>query len=170
MVAVPARDNIDALSLEMLRSLLDEKKWDIKAAGVDALAAEVAKLVLDNGASLVCIAAVQPGSLAHVRYLCKQLRRRVPQLQIVVGLWGQMGATQRSIMRLREAGADHVKTTVLGMRNHLKAWLPALREQKPDPSEPQEILSNLNGRHDDCKVQSLGSRRLTSTSGEEETA
>ena len=73
---------------------------------------EVLSVVEQHLIGLVCIAALSPGALAPVRYLCKRLRARFPECRIVVGRWGEELERDKSEARLREVGADEVGTTI----------------------------------------------------------
>ena len=68
---------------------------------------------------LICVAALPPGAMAPVRYLCKRLRARFPDCRIVVGRWGPEEAIDKPRMRLLELGADEVGTTLLETRNQI---------------------------------------------------
>jgi hypothetical protein len=68
---------------------------------------------------LICIAALPPGALAPVRYLCKRLRTRFPDCRIVVGRWGSEEERDKPEARFREAGADEVGTTLRQTQNQI---------------------------------------------------
>jgi hypothetical protein len=67
--------------------------------------------VEQQGASLICIAALPPGASAPTRYLCKRLRTRSPECKIVVGRWGFIGNIEENRALLLAAGADEVGKT-----------------------------------------------------------
>jgi hypothetical protein len=68
---------------------------------------------------LICVAALPPGALAPVRYLCKRLRARFPDCRIVVGLWGAGEESDNPRVRFRDLGADEVGTTLLETQNQI---------------------------------------------------
>jgi AI-2E family transporter len=131
VLGVPARDDADELALAMLGQLLDSDKWELQTVPFDELTAEVVELIEKEQPALICIASLPPGGLAHTRYLCKRLRSRFPRLHIVVGRWGSEEAGEDDREPILSAGADHVETTLLGMRTHLNGWLPALLAGDP---------------------------------------
>jgi hypothetical protein len=128
VLACPARDAIDQLASEMLRRLLDPAKWDVQVVPVDTLAAEFIELAAQHSDGIVCVGSLPPGGLAHTRYLCKRLRAHLPDVKILVGRWGFKGNVQQAQEKLRQAGADHVETTLAETRKHLAAWLPVLAQ------------------------------------------
>jgi predicted PurR-regulated permease PerM len=115
----PARDNLDELTLEMLKRLLDPSHCNFEVLSPDALTAEVLATVRTEDAPMVCIGALSPQNLAHTRYLCKRLRARIPDLKIIVGCWGPAGDRTKIESRLKEAGADRVATSLLEARSQL---------------------------------------------------
>jgi predicted PurR-regulated permease PerM len=130
VLGCPGCDEADRLALEMLRQLLDPAKWEAEVLSVEMLSAELVALAGEKEPAVVCIGALPPGGLAHARYLCKRLRARLPKAKIVVGRWGLRGNVEQNQEQLREAGADHVETTLLETRDHLNAWLPVLAHQE----------------------------------------
>jgi hypothetical protein len=112
----------------MLRQLLDPAKWEVRIVALEMLVSQLVELVDEENPGIVCIGSLPPGGLAHTRYLCKRLRSRRPAVRIVVGRWGIKGNIEQTQEQLREAGADHVGTTLSETRDHLVAWLPVLAE------------------------------------------
>ena len=113
MVGYPARDEVDALALQMVRHLLDPARYQIEMIGAAMLTAEVVAWVHQHRPPLLCIGAVAPGGLSQTRHLCKRLRSQCPELKIVVGRWGLHDEMDTDRQHLLVAGADHVETTVL---------------------------------------------------------
>lgn len=133
ILACPARDEADRLSLEMLRQLLDPTKWVVEVAAVETLTADLVGQVAEQAPALVCIGALPPGGLAHARYLCKKLRARFPEVKIIVGRWGLTGAAEANREQLQDAGANLTATTMLETRSQLNNLLPILRQQQVKP-------------------------------------
>lgn len=76
------------------------------------------------------IGALPPGGLIQAHYLCKLLRKRFPNLGIVVGLWNSTGNLDRSITKFRAAGAHYITTTLIGAREHIVALARAAEREK----------------------------------------
>jgi predicted PurR-regulated permease PerM len=123
-LACPVQDRAEMLALEMLRQLLDRSRWDLEISSPDMLSAEVVALAGETEPAIVCIGALPPGGLAQARYLCKRLRARLPEAKIVVGRCGLHSDLEQNEKQLKEAGADHVETKLVEMRDHLNTWLP----------------------------------------------
>jgi hypothetical protein len=119
IVGCPARDEADALALEMVRHLLDPARYRIEMIGASMLTAEVVAWVDLHRPALLCVGAVAPGGLSQARHLCKRLRSQCPELKIVVGRWGLHDEMDADRQHLLAAGADHVETTVLDTQRTL---------------------------------------------------
>jgi hypothetical protein len=68
----------------MLGRLLDASSFRMQRASTVTLVSDLAAAVDAAGATVVCIAALPPGGLAHARYLCKRLRARFPGHSIIL--------------------------------------------------------------------------------------
>lgn len=134
IVGCPARDEADALALEMVRHLLDPVRYRFEMIGASMLTAEVVAWVDLHRPTLLCIGAVAPGGLSQARHLCKRLRSQCPELKIVVGRWGLHDEKDADRQYLLAAGADHVETTVLDTQRTLTQV--ALTLERPAPESP----------------------------------
>lgn len=119
ILGCPARDEADALALEMVGHLLDPALYRLEVSGSGMLTAEMVAWVDLHRPALVCIGAVAPGGLSQARHLCKRLRAQCPDLKIVVGRWGLHDGKDTECQHLLAAGADHVETTVLDTQRAL---------------------------------------------------
>jgi predicted PurR-regulated permease PerM len=119
ILACPARDEADAVALEMVRHLLDPARYRLEMSGTGMLTAEVVAWVDLHRPAILCIGAVAPGGLSQARHLCKRLRSRYPELKIVVGRWGLHDEKDTDRQHLLAAGADCVETTVLDTQRAL---------------------------------------------------
>ena len=119
VLGCPAHDAADELALLMLQQLLDPERYRMAIISAEMLTGEVLSVVEQQHIGLICVAALPPGAMAPVRYLCKRLRARFPDCRIVVGRWGPEEAIDNLRMRFRELGADEVGTTLIETRNQI---------------------------------------------------
>jgi hypothetical protein len=73
------------------------------------LAAEAIDEIAQHACKVLCISAVPPHAAAHAGQLCKRLKKRFPELKVMVALW----TTERSDKlesKLRDASVDVVAT------------------------------------------------------------
>jgi predicted PurR-regulated permease PerM len=87
ILCVPAKDEADQIAAEMFTVLLGAKGIPARTVSVDSLAGEVLDIIEEGGAEMICISALPPRALMHARYLCKRIRARFPEKNLVVGLW-----------------------------------------------------------------------------------
>ena len=112
VLSCAARDAGDETALEMLQRIVDPAVCRIEIVSTDRLVSEVVEMVAEERPSIVCIASLPPGGLAHTRLLCKRLRSRYADLKIVVGRWGLQGGIERNREQLTSAGADYFATSL----------------------------------------------------------
>jgi predicted PurR-regulated permease PerM len=130
-------DQAEELALQMLCDLLADAGYEMTMSSSNRLSSEVMNLVEEQKPSVVCIASLPPGGVARASYLCKRLRARFPQMQILVGRWGQ-DDPESAKERLQAAGANEVTSSLLEAR---KLLVPLLQHYTacghlPSASEP----------------------------------
>jgi predicted PurR-regulated permease PerM len=113
ILGVPARNAAEELLLELFIQRLDPARFEISSAGTDALVSEVVTSISEGQPiDLVCITSLPPGGLAQVRYLCKRLRARRPDLSILVLRVGVPPEGRDSVRALTDDGASNVAFTL----------------------------------------------------------
>jgi hypothetical protein len=112
ILAWPARDEGDAIALLMLQQILDPARYEVEVIPVGKKMAEVVQEVTQKHPELFCIGFIPPGGLSASRHLSKMLSTRMPELTIVVGLWGLQEKAQHDREGLLAAGATHVAATL----------------------------------------------------------
>jgi predicted PurR-regulated permease PerM len=119
LLGCPARDEVDALAMRMHQQACDPTRAAVDLLAPRLLTSEVMARVDQTRPALLCLGAVLPGGVRHLRYLCKQLRARFPTLAIVVGCWGVTETVAETVALLRADGLNHVGTTVQATRDHV---------------------------------------------------
>ncbi|MDB5328408.1 MAG: putative phytochrome sensor protein [Phycisphaerales bacterium] len=131
VLACPAHDRADEITLEVLASMLSPMGVHTKVMSTRALPADVEASVERDSPAVVVIAILPPGGLPQARYLCRRLRRKFPDLPILIGYWGKARSFDRLLVRFRNAGASYVLTSIEQTRAQIGAMLP-----KPAAMEP----------------------------------
>ncbi|MEJ7930719.1 AI-2E family transporter [Ramlibacter sp. AN1015] len=102
---------VDALASRMIAHCLQLSGVPARELEVEWSSAAAPQQLDLRGARIVCLSHFSPEPQAQVRFLCRRLRRRWPDLKIVLGLWNapprllEAGGTE-------ELGVDAVATTV----------------------------------------------------------
>ena len=107
VLCLPARAYRDELAGAMLVQLLRQHGFDAENASAALSGNELVELAAKSDPEGICISVVAPSTLIHARYLSMKLRARLPDVKIVVGIWG---ATEDVAAgeRLRSSGANEV--------------------------------------------------------------
>lgn len=121
ILGCPAQDEAEEITLRMLDQVLAGDGIAVEVESTRALPTEVETRIRQERPALVFIAMLPPGGVDQVRYLCRRLRRRFPDLPIVVGSWGKPEKYDRLLVLLRSAGASYVTTSLEQSRNRILA-------------------------------------------------
>ena len=128
---LPARAERDELAGAMLAQLLQQQGFEAQNAPAKLAAGETVKLVDKADVDAVCISVVAPSTVIHARYLCAKLRAQLPNLKIVIGLWGATENIAHAAQRLRDSGANEVVTTLADAVVQLAKLTPARDVERP---------------------------------------
>ncbi|HWM44208.1 MAG TPA: AI-2E family transporter [Burkholderiales bacterium] len=114
---VPARDEADELAGAMLARLLP---------GAQFFSLENLERAGESACRVICISAVPPHAASQAAYLARRLKKRRPELKVVVALWASEGL-DRLKPRLLANGVDAVFTQLAEVVAHLQR-LPTQRQ------------------------------------------
>jgi len=123
----------DVLALRMLEYVLAPAPVTLDVVDRPLPTFEVVRLVRERGYGAVCIADLPPGLPSRSRHLAKRLRAILPELRVLVGRWAPPALGDDTYEPLREAGVDHVGTTLSETADALAQLAAAAT---PPASEP----------------------------------
>jgi hypothetical protein len=123
IAAYPASGAPDHLALEMLSALLVDDAISLDIQSPQTLSSEVIARIRTRGYRAVCIADLPPSPPSKTRYLVRKLRAEFPALHIIVGRWAPRELADDNPAELSEAGANHIGTTLLDTRDHLRGLI-----------------------------------------------
>jgi hypothetical protein len=133
VLACPARDEAERWRCSCCVTCSIPRDGRMHIASPPQLVSEVVALVEQQEPAVVRIGALPSGGLAsHTRHLCKRLRARFPDLQIVVGRWGFKGAADDAWALVLAAGADFVGTTLGETRDQIQNVSRRAARTRPD--------------------------------------
>ena len=121
VLCVAGRGPLDEASSAMLAQLLRKHGLGARVIGYEAVSRDRIRDLDLTGVAMVCISYLDiSGSPAHLRYLLERLKRRAPQLPVLVGLWpvGEKVLTDAALGRA--IGAD---VYVSSLRDGVEACL-----------------------------------------------
>jgi predicted PurR-regulated permease PerM len=137
VLAVPAHHPAEEPTLDMLAHLLRSDGVGVEAVSAKVLPSDVADRVAAARLRAVFISVLPPGGLPQAAYLCRMLRKRFPDLTIVVGWWGSEKNFDRMLVKFRRAGASYVTTSLHQSRTQLRH----AADVRPAPEHTTESAS-----------------------------
>ncbi|MFH6781593.1 MULTISPECIES: AI-2E family transporter [Methylobacterium] len=144
VLCVAGRGPLDEAASMMLAQLLGKHGFgtrvvpfeDVTRSGIAALDAA--------GARMICVSYLEiSGTPAHLRYLVQRLRRRVPEAQVLVGLWPADDAVLTDPDARATLGADHY---AVSLREGVEACLEAVRDVPADRPAPEPPAASRPAR------------------------
>jgi len=93
-------------------------------------------LVGQRKADLVCISATPPAPVAHARHLCIRLRRRYPEMNLVVGLWDASGDLSKAKERIGGGATTQVVATLADAQEQIRILLQPLWRSSEKQAQP----------------------------------
>jgi hypothetical protein len=143
IVCAGTRGNLDEVAAAMLGQALEDHGATVRVLPCDALqSSQLGALNLDQSAMMV-LSYMNADSLAHARFLIRRLRRRFPNVCILLGLWTFTPELMARRDPIAATGADRVAIT---MADAIEQIGDFLAPQRPEPAtEPAEMpmLPNL---------------------------
>lgn len=127
ILCLPARSEADEIAAQMLAQVLEMEGCTVQAVSMASLAGEMSD-IFDRcaAADLVCVSATPPAAVMHGRYLCKELRRQLPRVNLVVGLWDTQGELTKAKERI--GGDAMVVATLADAQKQVREF----RQLQPD--------------------------------------
>lgn len=88
LLCLPARTEGDEIAGTLLCQLLMQQKIHAESLSAKLTSGEIIDSVIRQQPAVVCLSIVASSPVIRVRHLCAKLREELPQLTIIVGLWG----------------------------------------------------------------------------------
>jgi predicted PurR-regulated permease PerM len=136
VLCVAGRGPLDEAAARMLAQLLGERGIAAHAVPYQAISRSELPALQARGIPMLCLCYLDlEGGISHVRYLLRRLRRVLPDLPMLVGIWPQ-GAPALHDERMRAAiGADHYVTS---LQEAVEACAVVARRGEPAASPPMQ--------------------------------
>lgn len=111
VLCVPARDEADELAGLMLAHVLRLSGFSSEAIPI-ARVDDMLESIDQRRADILFISALPPFAMNHARSLCRRIRRRFPDLKVMVGFWDTTADIGKIQERLGTDCVDKVITTL----------------------------------------------------------
>jgi predicted PurR-regulated permease PerM len=115
VLCLAGRGPLDEAASAMLAQLLIKHGIGARAVPHEASSREQVRNLDTTGVAMVCISYLDiSGSPAHLRYLLRRLRQRMPGVPLLVGLWPEGEAVLTDAAQAKAVGADHYTSSLYG--------------------------------------------------------
>jgi hypothetical protein len=138
ILGCPAHHEAEEVIVQMLQQIMQPTGCHVDVMSTRTHASDIAAHIRQEHPALIFIVAL-PGGLPQTRYLCRHLHREFPDLHIVVGYWGDKEEFDKILVRLRQAGASSLTTSLLQSRSRISALTTDIVPQPQLPSHDREI-------------------------------
>ncbi|MGC1816774.1 MAG: AI-2E family transporter [Casimicrobiaceae bacterium] len=142
VLCLPAHGEADELAGMMLAQIVDIRGCVVETVPSTATAAasELVEYVEQRKADVVCISAAPPAAVAHARRLCMRLRRRFPELSLVVGLWNAPGDLNEAKERIGSDATTHIVATLTDAQEQIRILVERLAKKQVQ-SDAQKLVA-----------------------------
>jgi len=142
VLCLPARDEGDEIAAMMLAQLLESSGYAVQAPAIATPAAEMIDLVERRRPAVVCISATPPAAVIHARALTMRLLARMPNVNVVVGLWDRPGDLKNAERRIGGGERVHVVVKLADARDQVRRLIrpPSLAPPFPPPQESAQTV------------------------------
>ena len=110
IISIPAETIADEIAAAMLAQAARSHGFEAEAISSRLHLDEIRALIDEKKPDYVWLCAVNPRGVSRSRHLCKQLRQRVPDLRISVGVWYPQDHLAGALEGLKQSGAESVST------------------------------------------------------------
>jgi predicted PurR-regulated permease PerM len=131
ILCVAAHGSADALAAAMLGQVLERDGMHVEIAATAGLTNETLNLLETRQVDLVCISAVPPSRFLHVRYLCKRIAQRFPELPLVAGMWTLELGTQGLDERVALPASVHPVASLSAARTEVRRLAESSCDRSP---------------------------------------
>ncbi len=118
---LPAGDETDALTGPILADVLRRLGFGFDLFAGNASAGELREWIGRSGARVVCIGGFAPHAVVRARHLYKRLRSAVPDVRVLVTIWGIESERPDSLERLKVVRPDRIATTMAQALDAIRA-------------------------------------------------
>lgn len=149
VMSIPASAYRDELAGEMLGQLLLQQGFKVENAPARLKADELMNRAQEFDPESVTISVVSPSTLTEARHLCTTLRRKMPQVKIIIGAWGFLDADLTGAReRFRATGATQIVVSLADAVVEIGKLTAPLADEMmapPKPENEEERLQELRG-------------------------
>lgn len=112
ILCLSARDTFDAVATRVFAAECGRRGIVVDVVGQGRLLAETLHVASSGDYDVVVVSCVAPVHFLHVRTLCKRVLAAAPDVELLVGLWGETWDAAEIARRLPDSPRIHVESSV----------------------------------------------------------
>jgi hypothetical protein len=126
ILCLPAHDSAEEIAGMMLAHTVEISGYMIESVPATTLSKDLVDLVEQRKPVVICISATPPSVVMRARNLCALLRRRDPEVNLVVGLWDAPGELIKAKEQIGDSETTHVVTTLADAQEQIRNLIKTL--------------------------------------------
>ena len=106
----------------MLSQLLERAGHGVLSLPIGSPFEEILTHLLPEPQDVICISALPPFAFAQAHALCQRVRMHLPQIKVLVGIWGYAGDLDKAKERFGSMRPDRVVTSFAQAVEQINQW------------------------------------------------
>lgn len=139
-----ANDQADEITSSMLAQLLEREGHGVITLPVESRFEEIVQHLPPEPQDVICISALPPFAFAQAASICQRVRLHLPEIKVLVGVWGFEGDMNKAQERFGGARPDALVASLAQALEQISEW-PEQPAAEVDQSAEQADLSGLGG-------------------------
>ncbi|EMI20810.1 protein belonging to Uncharacterized protein family UPF0118 [Rhodopirellula maiorica SM1] len=123
----PVHHESEEIALAMLSRLVEDD-CDVELSTTKELPSKVVSKISQCHPDIVVLTVLPPGGLPQLKYMCNEIRSSQPTVPIVVTYLGQMKDYDELLVRIRDAGASYLTTSLAQTKHQIDVLLKDLNQ------------------------------------------
>lgn len=128
-----ANDQADEITASMLAQLLERAGHGVLSLPVGSHIEEILAYVPPETQDVICISALPPFAFAQAHALCQRVRLRLPEIKILVGIWGFNGDLEKAKERFGSTQPDSIVGSLAQAVGQIGQWHNAGLASEAEP-------------------------------------
>ncbi|WP_442506080.1 AI-2E family transporter [Novipirellula sp. SH528] len=148
LFAHPTHHESEEIALAMLAQLVD-KDCDVELSTTKELPSKVVSRIAATPPDIVVLAVLPPGGLPQLKFMCSEIRSVNPRVPIVVTYLGKIKDYDELLVRVREAGASYLTTSLAQTKHQIDVLIKEASQEIVSEStfDPSSKQSNKEASH-----------------------
>jgi len=117
-----ANDQADEITSSMLAQLLEREGHGVISLPVESRFEEIVQNLPPEPQDVICISALPPFAFAQAASICQRVRLHLPEIKVLVGVWGFDGDMNKAQERFVGARPDTLVSSLAQALERISAW------------------------------------------------